>query len=151
MEEMFRKHLAAYAESNFDAYKADLAEDCVYEEIATGKRVTGIDSYLEAIKRWKIAFPDLKASIKKVFESGDTLVAEVEWTGTHKGPLETPFGALPATNKVARVGAVLISKQKDGKIVEARHYFDQLTLLNQIGLPAFGARPTEPSARPVVH
>jgi len=151
MEEMLRKHLAAYAESDWDAYKADLAGDCVYEEIASGKRVSGIENYLEAIKRWKIAFPDLTATVKKVFESGDTIVAEVEWAGTHKGPLETPFGTLPATNKFGRVGAVLISKQKDGKIVETRHYFDQLTVLVQIGAPTFGARPTAPSAEAVVH
>ena len=151
MEEMLRKHLAALATSDWDAYKADLAADCVYEEIASRKRVTGIDNYLAAIKVWKTAFPDLTATVKKVFESGDTIVAELEWAGTHKGPLETPFGTLPATNKFGRVGAVLISRAKDGKIAETRHYFDQLTVLAQIGAPMFGARPAEPSAQPVVH
>lgn len=148
---MLRKLLAAYAASDWDAYKEALTADCVYEEIATGKRETGIDNYIAAIKRWKIAFPDLEATFKMVFESRDTLAAELEWTGTHKGPLETAFGTLPATNKSARVGAVLITKHKDGKIVETRHYFDQLTLLMQIGAPVFGARPTAPSAQPVVH
>jgi len=151
MGEMLRKHLAAYAASDWEAYRAGLGADCVYEEIATGTRVTGIDDYLAAGKRWKTAFPDLEATFKAVVESGDTVVAEVEWTGTHKGPLETPVGTLPATNKFGRVGAVMIVKLKDGKIIEARHYFDQLTLLAQIGVPAFGARPTAPSAQPVVH
>lgn len=147
MLELMKQHLAAYAISDWDAYKAYFAPDVEYEEVATGKRVTGIEAYLETIKRWKIAFPDLKATIKRSYEFGDTLIAELEWEGTHRGPLDTPFGIVPATNQHGSLNAVLINTFKDGKVVESRHYFDQMTVLMQVrAAPA--AEPPRPAAQP---
>ncbi len=75
-------------------------------------------------------------------EVGDRGVAEVEWTGTHGGPLEGPFGTIEATNKPGRMKAVIVATFKDGKIVDERHYFDLLTILSQIGVGAnIGAMP----------
>jgi predicted ester cyclase len=71
------------------------------------------------------------------------LVAELEWEGTHRGPLDTPFGIVPATNQRGSVNAVLISTFKDGKIVASRHYFDQMTVLMQVR-----AAPTAEAPRP---
>jgi steroid delta-isomerase-like uncharacterized protein len=137
MEDFFEKHLAAYAASDWDAYKADLLPDVIYEEIATGTRVTGADEYLEAVSRWKAAFPDLKATILRTLVFGDVGVAEVEWEGTQSGALETSFGTPPATNKRVSVKGVIISRLKDGKLAESRHYFDQLTLLRNLGAGPF--------------
>ena len=35
MQELLQRHLAAYADANWAAYKADLADNATYEEIAT--------------------------------------------------------------------------------------------------------------------
>ena len=150
MLELLNRQLEAYAASDWNAYRANLARDATYEEVATAKRVTGIDAYVDAVKHWKIAFPDLKATIKRNFEMGDTIISEVEWAGTHRGPLDTPFGTLPATGKFGRVSALLINRIENGKVVETRHYFDQLTVLVQLGGGAF-ATPTVKAAQAVIH
>jgi len=150
MMELVNRQLEAYAASDWNAYRGNLARDATYEEVATAKRVTGIDAYVDAVRHWKLAFPDLKATVKRTFTMGNTIIAEVEWEGTHRGPLDTPFGTLPATGKRGRVSALLINRIENDKIVETRHYFDQLSVLLQLGAGAF-ATPTARPEQAVVH
>jgi len=150
MLDIIRKHLADLAASNWDGYKAALADNVIYEELATKLRARGRDEYVTAVKRWKKAFPDLKATVKNSVTSGEVAMVELEWEGTHGGPLESPFGTFAATNKKGHVRAVLAMKIVDNKIVESRHYFDLLTVIAQLGLaPTIGAPPpAKPAAAP---
>jgi len=152
MLELLRKHFAAFDASDWDTYKADLAPNATYEEVATGQIAKGRDQYIEAIKRWKTPFPDLKATVVNAYSVGDIVVAELQWVGTQAGPLPTPFGILPPTNKVGSVKAVLIAKMKDGLIIESRHYFDLMTVFMQAGagaaLAGLPTKAAETVARP---
>lgn len=152
MLELLQRHLAAFENADWDAYQADLAPDAVMDEVPTGKRATGADSVLEIMKFWKAAFPDAKGTIVHVLETEDGFVAEVEWQGTQQGPLTTPFGTMPGTNKPVHIRAVLIGTVRDGKIAEVHHYFDAMSLMLQLGAgrpmaiiepPTAEARPTE--------
>jgi steroid delta-isomerase-like uncharacterized protein len=134
------KHLDDLAAGRWDDYKAAFTNDVIYEELATRTRVQGADEYVNVVKRWKRAFPDLKATLLSSFQGGDRAVAEIEWEGTQSGPLEGPFGTIQATNKKGRVRAVIVMTMKGDKIAESHHYFDLLTVLAQTGaLPALGA------------
>lgn len=146
MMDLIKEHLANYSAGNWEPYKAALASDVSYEEIATGRRAKGPDAYIELVKRWKTAFPDLAAKLVGGLVQDDRAFVEVEWTGTQSGPLETPFGIIQPTNKSGSVRAVLAIKFKDGKIVENRHYFDVLTVLMQSGFAPFAATP-QPAAK----
>jgi steroid delta-isomerase-like uncharacterized protein len=134
MLDLIKKHLADYSASKWTDYKAPLAPDIAYEEIATRVRVKGVEEYVKSVQRWKTAFPDLKATVTSGFVSGDKVVVEVEWEGTHTGTFAGPFGPIAATNKKGRVNAVLLFTIKNGKISESRHYFDLLTVLMQLGI-----------------
>jgi ketosteroid isomerase-like protein len=67
------------------------------------------------------------------FASGNTAVLEVTWTGTHTGPLTTAEGTIAASGKRQETPAAIFFTFEGDKIKEARHYFDSLTLLKQIG------------------
>jgi steroid delta-isomerase-like uncharacterized protein len=145
MKEFLTKHSAAFDRSDWSAYKADLASDFSFEETPTGRRGNA-DEYIAMLKQWKAGFPDAKASLNTFYDAGDYCVVEVEWSGTHKGTLEGPFGSIAATNKPFSVKGVIIYKLKDGKIFESRSYFDLLGLMKQLGVtPALGA-PSEKAA-----
>jgi len=138
MKELLTKHWAAFDRSDWPAFWADLASNFTFDETPTGRRGSG-DDYIAMLKQWKAGFPDAKASLKTFFDAGDTCIAEVEWSGTHKGTLEGPFGTLAATNKPFLVKGVLIYKVKDGKLTESRSYFDLLGLMRQLGVtPTIG-------------
>jgi predicted ester cyclase len=148
MLELMKKHLAQLSDQKWDDYKAGLDPAASYEEVATRQRAEGVEEYVKAVQRWWRAFSDLKVTLINGFDSGDMVVAEVEWEGTHNGPLETPFGTIQATNKRGRSRAVIIARIKNDKIVETRHYFDLLTVLEQMGaVPMIGAG-AQPAAQP---
>jgi len=134
MLEILKKSLEDFSAGNWDSLKASLMTDAVYEELATGTRVQGADKFIDVLQRWRRAFPDVKCTILSGFASGDHVVAEVEWQGTHTGPFEGPFGIVQATNKRGTTRAVIVAKFKDGKLVEEHHYFDMLKMLTDLGL-----------------
>ena len=67
------------------------------------------------------------------FASGDTAVLEIVWKGVHSGPLQTPTGIIPPSNKSIEMPACQVVQVEGGKVKSGSHYFDMLTMLTQIG------------------
>ena len=76
------------------------------------------------------AFPDMKITIEREIAEGDYVVQLLSTSGTHTGPL----GNIPATGKKTNVTGVITSKLQDGKVVETWSLWDQLTLMQQLGV-----------------
>ncbi|HEV8470011.1 MAG TPA: ester cyclase [Candidatus Limnocylindria bacterium] len=135
--QLAKQSTEAFSAGDWERFKAPFSSDAVYEEIATQRRDQGPDAIVKTAKAWKKAFPDAKGTITKVVESGDTVVLEITYEGTHRGDLEGPMGTIPATYKSVKLPAVQVNTFKGDKIVESKEYFDLMTLLAQIGaLPA---------------
>jgi steroid delta-isomerase-like uncharacterized protein len=135
-----KQHLDDLAADRWDDYKAAFADNVIYEEVPTRTRIQGADEYIKTVQKWKRAFPDLRGTLLSSVESGDKVISELEWEGTHSGPREGPFGTIPATNKKSRVKAVIVETMKGDKVIESHHYFDLLSVLGSAGaMPAFGA------------
>jgi predicted ester cyclase len=83
---------------------------------------------------WLKAFPDGKMKVRTEIVSGPWVVQEIAMEGTHTAPLETPNGTVQPTYKKLAGYGVQILKVEDGKITEARIYFDQLDQMTQLGL-----------------
>jgi steroid delta-isomerase-like uncharacterized protein len=83
---------------------------------------------------WLKAFPDGKMTVRTELISGPWVVQEVAMEGTHTAPLEGPTGPIPATYKKVKGYGVQLFKVENGKIAEARIYFDQLDQMSQLGL-----------------
>jgi steroid delta-isomerase-like uncharacterized protein len=132
--DILRKHLDAYANGDWVTYKSLLTADAVYDEEATQRVVKGPDEIAKVAQSWRSAFPDLKATIKNTWTSGDAVIAEIEWEGTHKGTLQGPMGSIAATGRRGKVSAVQVTRFDNGKIRETRHYFDLMTVLAQLGV-----------------
>ena len=107
----------------------------MYQEFATQRRIESRDKTLETVHGWNQAFPDSKGTIHNIFASGNQVTVELTWNGTHKGDLAGPHGdAIPASGKSVEVPATQIVTVEDGKIKETHHYFNLMTILQQIGL-----------------
>ncbi len=139
-----RKHLDALARGDWTTYRDLMTDDAVYEEEATQRHVDSADRWLEISKAWKSAFPDLKATIKESFASGDSVVCELEWSGTQKGTLLGPFGSIPPTNRAGTLPAVLLLRFDGDRIRACHHYFDMMTMLTQLGIGPQKAQPSAP-------
>ncbi len=147
MLDIVKKHLADLSAGKWNDYQAALSKDAVYEEIATKQISKGAEEYVKSVQRWKRAFPDLNAKFINGFAAGDRVLVEVEWEGTHSGPLEGKFGTFQPTNKKGRVSGAMLFTIKNNKITETRHYFDLLTILGQLGVAPMIGIPTAPQPK----
>jgi steroid delta-isomerase-like uncharacterized protein len=126
--------ILAYNEKNWGAVAASVTADFVYDEVATQRRVQGAEQVIAAWQGWATALPDSKATFNSAQASGDVVVLEVTWRGTHQGPLQTPKGAIPATGKRIEVRACFVCETAGEKVKVQRHYFDMGTMLQQLGV-----------------
>jgi steroid delta-isomerase-like uncharacterized protein len=143
--EIAKAAVTAYNEKDWNKTRDLLAADAVYDEKASNRRLEGAGQIIEAFQGWANAFPDSKATFIREFASGDTAVLELVWKGVHTGPLQTPTGVIPASNKPIEMPACEVFRIEGEKIKSSSHYFDMLTLLKQIGAMEVAA-PTKSAA-----
>jgi steroid delta-isomerase-like uncharacterized protein len=116
-----------------DLDKAPYAEDAETSD-PTGK-YKGKKQILDSLKAWKTAFPQGTAEVTNQIAQGDHVTSEVVYKATHTGPLASPTGTIPATNKPIVLKTMLVSSFRDGLIQRERTYFDQPDLMRQLGIP----------------
>jgi steroid delta-isomerase-like uncharacterized protein len=89
----------------------------------------GAEGVKETFGRMRSGFPDLKLTPEAIYTDGDTVIARVRMTGTHKGEY---FG-IPPTGKSVDITGIDIVRIEDGKATERWGVFDALTLMHQLG------------------
>jgi steroid delta-isomerase-like uncharacterized protein len=112
------------------------ADDVVDYAPAIPDQPPGREGEKQALATFRSAFPDLRVTTEDLIAEGDKVV--LRWTarGTHEGDLP----GVPATGKQATLKGIDILRLADGRIVERWAEYDNLGLLQQLGLaPAAGA------------
>ena len=82
------------------------------------------------------AFPDLKIDIEIEVAEGNLVGGRLRQKGTHKGAMQAPTGAIPATGKPVNFTEVALLRVADGKVAESWYWTDMIGLLTQIGVIA---------------
>jgi predicted ester cyclase len=114
---------------------AELFRDDVVSELPGGPPMHGIEAFLGYGRIFATAFPDIHMQVRSAVESGDHIVVEGTFAGTHTGPLATPDGnEIPPTGKRVEFAFADAFDVEDGNITAHRVYFDQMTLMAQLGL-----------------
>ena len=90
----------------------------------------GPDGYKQVIETYRGAFPDLKFTIEDCFSDGDRVCIRWSSTGTNDGELM----GMPPTGKSVTGSGISIDKIADGKIVESWIHWDNLGLMQQLGI-----------------
>ena len=101
---------------------------------APGFKATNGHEATAYAKRWLKGFPNGKMTVHHEIVSAPWVVQEVTMEGTNTGPLEGPMGTVQPTHKHVAGKGVQVLKIENGKITEARIYFDMLDQLTQLGL-----------------
>ena len=109
------------------------AENAVFE--APGDvHVEGREATTQYAMAWLNAFPDARLNVKNEFASGDWVVQEFTFEGTHEGTLSGPAGDIPATHRRLNGRGVQIFRVEGDAVVDTRLYFDQVQIMTQLGL-----------------
>ena len=110
----------------------------VYDEICAADVVIhsptgtteGLAAYKQLLSANFIAFPDLHFTIEAQLAEGDLSVTRWTSRGTHQGSL----GGIPPTGKQATNSGVIMVRWANGKVVESWNFFDNLSLMQQLGV-----------------
>ena len=106
---------------------------------APGFPATG-EGLVQTMQFFAAGFPDQQAAVEEIVVEGDLVAARVTVTGTHLG---TAYG-VPATGRTVTYGGLTIVRVAGGKMVENWGFYDQVSILAQIG--AMGGPPATPAA-----
>ena len=86
-------------------------------------------------QRFVTAFPDLHFEVLSVLAEGDHVLIQWRANGTHAERLATMTGqTIPPTRRSMTVSGAALAEVRDGKIVREWSYWDQLSLLAQLGI-----------------
>lgn len=76
------------------------------------------------------AFPDIQITIEDLVAEGDRVAARQSARGTHTGELM----GIPPTGKQVSITGMFIFRFENGKVVEHWEIFDQLGMMQQLGV-----------------
>lgn len=124
-----------YNEKNWSALKDVVTPGFKYDEVASHRKLEGVEQVIEAWKGWATAFPDSKCTFHEAHVAGDKVIIELTWKGTHTGPMMSPTGQeIPPTGKSLNMRSCIVNKVTDGKVAQQTQYFDLMTMMTQLGL-----------------
>ena len=133
LTKLVKRHYANVSEGQIERDRDIVADDIVHVNAAIGT-VSGIEAFLAFASGFKQPFPDLHWDVREFIEGTDIVVVEGIFLGAITGPMVGPTGTLPATGKRVELPVCDIWKVRNGRIVENRIYYDQVTFLGQLGL-----------------
>jgi steroid delta-isomerase-like uncharacterized protein len=128
-EAIVREHLASENAHDYDATLATF-DHPRYELVATGDVYDGEEEVRAYFAETRRAFPDQRNELIALHHSDDHVIVEVDILGTHLGPLR----ALPPTGRAFRCRGCAHFIFEGDRLLCERAYFDQLTVMRQLGL-----------------
>lgn len=134
-EALVLEHMASEGRLDFEATMATF-DHPRYELIGTGAVFDGDEAVRRYFKVSREPFPDQDNEIIAIHHAEDAVIVEFWLTGTHKGPLKTATGTVAPTGRAFRVrmAAFFLFPPGGERIVCERVYFDQASILKQLGL-----------------
>jgi len=130
-----KKHRAgheAFNRRDFDAVVKEYAERISWIDQARGVTFRTPQEFRDSfLQGWIEASSDCQVTDARYTEAGDTVIARFTCRGTHDGPL----GPFPATGKEWTLPLCeMWHFDVDGRVVGGEIYYDQVSLLMQLGL-----------------
>jgi steroid delta-isomerase-like uncharacterized protein len=114
---------------NLDILDEAYAADLVWHE--PDQDIQGSEEAKQFVTMYKTAFPDLHATVEDEIAEGDKVVTRWTIRGTHQREIEE-FG--PPTERQIEIKGITIHRIEDGKIVEEWERYDNLSVMQQLGL-----------------
>jgi steroid delta-isomerase-like uncharacterized protein len=128
-EAIVREHMASENAHDFDTTIGTF-EHPRYELIATGEVYDGEEAVRGYYAESRTAFPDQRNEVVALHHADDVVAVEFDLLGTHLGPLR----ALPPTGRSFRCRMTALFVFDSDRLIGERVYFDQATILRQLGL-----------------
>jgi steroid delta-isomerase-like uncharacterized protein len=128
-EALVREHMESENHHDFDTTIGTF-EHPRYELVATGDVYDGEEEVRGYFAESRTAFPDQRNELIALHHADDAVIVEFDLLGTHLGPLR----AMPPTGRAFRCRSAAFFVFEEDRLVCERVYFDQQTVMRQLGL-----------------
>ncbi|MGH9030665.1 MAG: ester cyclase [Acidimicrobiia bacterium] len=127
---LHRDMFDAVVKRDWEGLRALYHADYSYMD-GTGVETKGAEAGLAVAQGYTTAFPDLTFEIRNQYTDGpDISIVEFTARGTHQAELD----GIAATGKSVEIFVCNVIVAQDGKILREREYFDNLAILQQLGV-----------------
>ena len=116
-------------ERNPDAIEEIYPSDLVWHE--PDGDIQGYEQARQFVSTFFRGFPDINITVEDVIAEGEQVVTRYTIRGTHQGETDE-FG--PPTEKQMELKGITIHRFEGGKIVEEWESYDNLSMMQQLGL-----------------
>jgi len=123
-----RQAYDAFNQKNLAAYYELFTPDFVLHNASM--TIQGLEGYKQFLSMYLAAFPDARLTLDDVIGEGDKVVTRQTLHGTHTGALM----GIPPTGKQVSSTGIIITRLENGKAVEQWTNYDDLGLLQQLGV-----------------
>ena len=137
MLEVFRKHVGAELAGDLDTTMNTMCDDPHLHNVPTmigGVGREGVRAFYRDHLVGKFFPPDVKMTSVSTTVGHDQIVDELVISFTHTTPIDWMLPGVPPTGKHVEIAFAVIVGFEDGKISHEHVYWDQATVLVQIGL-----------------
>ncbi|HZC00985.1 MAG TPA: ester cyclase [Gammaproteobacteria bacterium] len=128
-KDLARRSWESLSERNPDLIEEFYPPDLVWH--APDQDIRGYEEARQYVSTFFDAFPDINITLEDVIAEGDQAVTRYTIRGTHRGETEE-FG--PPTGRQMEVEGITIHRIEGGKIVEEWERYDNLSVMQQLGL-----------------
>jgi steroid delta-isomerase-like uncharacterized protein len=128
--QLAEQQIAALNAHDIDRYLQGIDDSYVGEAELPPSPIHGREGVRQALGIALTAFPDLRFEVEQILASGDSVVARVHLTATHKGN----FRGIAPTNKAVSWRSCNVVEVRNGKMIRSRVYADNASLLQQLGV-----------------
>jgi steroid delta-isomerase-like uncharacterized protein len=128
-KDLARRSWESLSERNPDLIEEFYPPDLVWH--APDQDIRGYEEARQFVSTFFDAFPDINITLEDVIAEGDQAVTRYTIRGTHRGETEE-FG--PPTGRQMEVEGITIHRIEGGKIVEEWERYDNLSVMQQLGL-----------------
>jgi steroid delta-isomerase-like uncharacterized protein len=123
-----------FVEEAFNERNLEVADEVYASGFISHESADPVERDPEYVKQfvgmYRTAFPDGHTTVEDVISEGDRVVYRWTFRGTHRGELME----ITPTERQVTITGITIDRISDGKIEEEWNLFDQLGLLQQLGV-----------------
>jgi steroid delta-isomerase-like uncharacterized protein len=120
----------AFNRRDLDAQVSGYADTFTMTDHARGITVRSKEEVKAWMAQWIAASSDAKVRVVEVIDAGDIVVSVLAMDGTNDGPM----GPMPASGRrFSTQGVQILHFDPEGRIVAHDNFFDQLSLMVQLG------------------
>ena len=128
-----RNAYAVAERRDLDGWVGLFTPDGVFTDNSVGVTYRGRD-LANPVRNYGAAFSDMHRELYRVYSDGAVVVVQLALQGTHDGPLQLPFGELPATRKRMDAPCCDVFELEGGKIKRFDCYPEGSVIFAQLGV-----------------